>query len=650
MITIIIPLKNNRDHIIDTLTSVKSQTFQKWSCIIVDDGSTDGSFQLVKNFIVNDCRFVLLVSDSNGANACRNIGLNYSSTDYVIFLDADDQLKQNCLEIRLNFLNNHKSYDFIISQTEIYCESVNQPEGYFRSNYREIDHLILAFVEHKIQWNTTGVTWRKKFLVKIKEWNEKYPRLQDVELNIRALLSYPKIGFLPIVDSIYYASPFTETKKYFAQFGFVYLTKEYYPIIKERYKNNPVLLKSFQKAFSKSIHSVESYCRLRNNGYNPSLQILLMSLVKIYPELVNTTLYKESLSNLNYDIDTISTLENFIDHWALIKQKEVKVQLDLRSGLGGDLLFLFYYLNSRQNQLKVHTLRQQSKLLLQEIKYTRYLREKFSFWNGTVGLIHLFETLNKNGFVEIDLMMSYSQYNETSLEFLSRSYKFDKDAILTSLAIYSRLKNMPQKENMICQAEIVLIKIAEYIIRLFDNSYINIYTIDYSIEIGFLTHLLAEKLYLEPINRILEKFEKILLADINKYPVTLEAVNNIFILLNVYNKGEYGSDKNKKLLNESLLRIPYDKIYISPAPYFKITLEYLIFLNNLIKYNQKLCVSQVNQFVEDRLMHDMSFVSETNATFQKTYGGIIGASGVALTIISYLHPELPSWDNILIIN
>jgi len=218
---------------------------------------------------MDDKRFKT-IQGLGGANVCRNLGLKHANSKYVIFLDSDDQLKPNCLRDRLAFFEAHPEHDFVVSQTTVFKEHVDKPIGHFRPVVTStVDNLVLAFVEHKIQWNTTGPTWKKSFLEKIGDWNEDYPRLQDVELHIRALLNNPRIGFVERNDSYYYQSHFTSEKQYHAQFGFLYLIRDYYLLIKLRYKDDPKLLERFRKAFLQSIHSIQSYYQQRDNWYNP---------------------------------------------------------------------------------------------------------------------------------------------------------------------------------------------------------------------------------------------------------------------------------------------------------------------------------------------------------------------------------------------
>ena len=105
MISIIIPLYNKEKCIEKTIKSVLSQTYQDFELIIVDDGSTDNSKRLVLS--IEDKRIRYFYKQNGGVSSARNYGLKQVSSDWVVFLDADDTFFPNALE---NFIEATKMY------------------------------------------------------------------------------------------------------------------------------------------------------------------------------------------------------------------------------------------------------------------------------------------------------------------------------------------------------------------------------------------------------------------------------------------------------------------------------------------------------------------------------------------------------------
>lgn len=97
--TIIIPAYNVERWILECLESVKSQTYKNFECIIVDDGSSDNSKEIISNYIENDDRFILIAQNNQGSSSARNKGIESAIGDYIIFLDGDDRLRNNTFGI-----------------------------------------------------------------------------------------------------------------------------------------------------------------------------------------------------------------------------------------------------------------------------------------------------------------------------------------------------------------------------------------------------------------------------------------------------------------------------------------------------------------------------------------------------------------------
>jgi glycosyltransferase involved in cell wall biosynthesis len=107
-ISVVIP-SFNRGHIIkETLDSVLHQTYNHWECLVVDDGSTDNTEEVVKSYSQGDVRikfFKRPKERTKGASTCRNIGIEESTGGYFQFLDSDDLLEKNKFEIQIKELS-----------------------------------------------------------------------------------------------------------------------------------------------------------------------------------------------------------------------------------------------------------------------------------------------------------------------------------------------------------------------------------------------------------------------------------------------------------------------------------------------------------------------------------------------------------------
>ena len=104
MISIIVPVYNASVYLDACLESIHRQSFKDWECIIVDDGSTDGSDLIAAKWKERDCRFKYIRQSNQGPASERNCALNLSSGELIAFIDADDHVDQEYLSVLYELL------------------------------------------------------------------------------------------------------------------------------------------------------------------------------------------------------------------------------------------------------------------------------------------------------------------------------------------------------------------------------------------------------------------------------------------------------------------------------------------------------------------------------------------------------------------
>ncbi|WP_157208633.1 glycosyltransferase family 2 protein [Mariniflexile maritimum] len=105
LVSVITPLFNSENYISETINSVINQTYQNWELLLIDDGSTDKTVEIVTNFMAKNPNIKLLKNDINlGAAISRNKGIDAAQGDYIAFLDADDIWKPEKLQVQIKFM------------------------------------------------------------------------------------------------------------------------------------------------------------------------------------------------------------------------------------------------------------------------------------------------------------------------------------------------------------------------------------------------------------------------------------------------------------------------------------------------------------------------------------------------------------------
>lgn len=106
IVSIVIPVYNGESYIHTCLLSVLNQTYTDWEAILINDGSTDLTLSILQSYANTDPRFIILDQKNQGVAIARYNGIKKASGEYVTFLDVDDTLAPNCLEIFVNQFEN----------------------------------------------------------------------------------------------------------------------------------------------------------------------------------------------------------------------------------------------------------------------------------------------------------------------------------------------------------------------------------------------------------------------------------------------------------------------------------------------------------------------------------------------------------------
>lgn len=99
MISIIIPIYNRAYCLPRCLDSVINQTFTNWQCILIDDGSTDETLSVCRHYVELDSRFSVYSQSNSGVSAARNQGIEHAEGEYVAFIDSDDWVEPDYLQL-----------------------------------------------------------------------------------------------------------------------------------------------------------------------------------------------------------------------------------------------------------------------------------------------------------------------------------------------------------------------------------------------------------------------------------------------------------------------------------------------------------------------------------------------------------------------
>jgi len=200
LISVIIPLYNREELILETLNSIKNQAYRPVEVLIIDDHSTDNSKEACSNYAEKNkedsLNFIIETNSRKGAPAARNTGFKLSKGSYIQFLDSDDLLLPKKLHLDVQFLSANPSCDLIYSK----CQFFDQNGKYDSFWGRELTHNSADYFE--FSWQTMCALYKREAIDKVGLWNEELVINQDWEYSIRFLLTNCEVKFIPEVRSL----------------------------------------------------------------------------------------------------------------------------------------------------------------------------------------------------------------------------------------------------------------------------------------------------------------------------------------------------------------------------------------------------------------------------------------------------------------
>lgn len=188
--SIVIPLYNKENFIENTLKSVLNQGFTDFELIIINDGSTDRSEEIVLKF--NDNRIHYFTQENQGVSAARNLGIAQAKSNYIAFLDADDYWYPNFLSEMCSMINQFPEQKVFSSAFEIETSNTIIPAQYSikKSEHCQIVEYFEASLKESCIWTSSAV-FHKSVFEKIGTFDVTIKSGQDTDLWIRIGLIYP---------------------------------------------------------------------------------------------------------------------------------------------------------------------------------------------------------------------------------------------------------------------------------------------------------------------------------------------------------------------------------------------------------------------------------------------------------------------------
>lgn len=156
LVSVIIPCYNQAQFLPEALQSVWEQTYENWECIIVNDGSPDNTHEVAQEWLAKDTRFKYIQKENGGLSSARNAGLDAAVGAYIQFLDCDDCLGRDKLQISILQIKNPTENNIVLTNFKMFKMECNDS----LTAYCDLKQELLTF-------NTILNDWDYKFSIPI---------------------------------------------------------------------------------------------------------------------------------------------------------------------------------------------------------------------------------------------------------------------------------------------------------------------------------------------------------------------------------------------------------------------------------------------------------------------------------------------------
>lgn len=302
-ISVIIPIYNTGNYLEKCVNSVINQTYKNLEIILVNDGSTDNSNEICENFKKEDSRIIYINKKNTGVSDSRNLAINKSSGEYILFVDSDDYIEDTMIE---SLYNDIKKYDADLACCEYVSKNRKQQLKLLNKN-----EMLSVILKEK---GTSGYIWDKLYKTSIIK-NEKI--LFDKEIYI-------------CEDMLFNARYIEKANK------FIWTNKQLYNYI---YRPNSVLNQEFNQKWNTILKAFKEMKNIyvNNDCFDEFLAHYILAAINL-----KTKMYLHNYINNNLTIECNRIINENIKQ---INMKRISFKIQIK-------VFIYYRFHKQINYLK----------------------------------------------------------------------------------------------------------------------------------------------------------------------------------------------------------------------------------------------------------------------------------------------------------
>ena len=282
MISVIIPVYNVEKCLSHCLESLKRQSYNDFEALLIDDGSTDDSRTICDDYCQKDNRFHVIHKKNEGIAAARNDGMDLAKGEFLYFMDSDDYVHPQTLEILVQALTNNEKADFSMMYGKKSCRHDEV--------FKEVQNDVITLGQEDLMRGLFGTSdqeiqfqaiWNKLFRRSmIQDLRFKDIVAEDVEFMMRVYLRTSTVALIPHNMYIYYQHPNSITHQD---------TNDNNQIVRERFIHNLDTYYQVYTYIPKERNDYQAWCLWKL--YKRIFNVRFYSYKTPYKDVANRTIY-----------------------------------------------------------------------------------------------------------------------------------------------------------------------------------------------------------------------------------------------------------------------------------------------------------------------------------------------------------------------
>lgn len=306
-ISIIVTVYNLENEILQCLSSINNQTVNNFEVIIINDGSTDNSFYIISSFCEKHTNFKQILIENSGVTRARQLGINHSHGDYIIFVDGDDLLPPTAIE-SLTSKDSLHEYDIVIG-SYITKKNIKIKKFIYKNECITGYELAKKYISGEIMGSPCMKLYNKKLFLDCSfNFNRDIKRGEDLLMNLELCKRAKNIKIINKIVYVYVLrnnstmNSFITTASYERKFRHLISTiVNKYNLTKAESSNfNKTLhlaeIKGYLYAYFSNMKNNHDNCDITSYFYNKKLNFYILCKLNYKYKIVYLSLFSATLN------------------------------------------------------------------------------------------------------------------------------------------------------------------------------------------------------------------------------------------------------------------------------------------------------------------------------------------------------------------